>query len=159
MSIFGSLRASYIADINKNINKINETLAKQTTAINILLTKENLGTIGSDSPIRLSETGERISRNINAEEIVNSMLDDLRPNFESLSNSYDVQEKAMQMGEFIYNGLPENVKNAVKNEIYLKGLQLFQVYPIFSVILRDAILKEKETGDRERDKEPAVLPQ
>ena len=88
--IYVGMRAGIIPS-SKDINRINETLVKQTTAINILLAKEDLGTIGSQSPVRLSETGKKISRNINAEKIINSKLDGLRPAFESLSNSYDIR--------------------------------------------------------------------
>jgi len=54
------------ARINGRINKINETLARQTTAVNILMTKEKLGSMVSESPLRLSEKGEKISRSVNA---------------------------------------------------------------------------------------------
>ncbi len=147
-----------VAEINEKINKINETLARQTTAVNILMTKEKLGTMVSESPLTLSEKGEKISKSIDAEKIVNSRLDELRAEFEELSNSYDIQEKAMELGESIYDDLPENVKNSAKEEIYQNGLQLFQVYPIFSLILRDAILKERETGERGTEKIPAAQP-
>ena len=147
-----------VAEINEKINKINETLARQTTAVNILMTKEKLGTMISESPLALSEKGKKISKSIDAEEIVNSRLGELRAEFEVLSNSYDIQEKAMELGESIYDDLPENVKNSVKEEIYQSGLQLFQVYPIFSLILRDAILKERETNERGMEKIPAAQP-
>ena len=147
-----------VAEINEKINKINETLARQTTAVNMLMTEEKLGTMISESPLTLSEKGKKISESIDAEEIVNSRLDELRAEFEELSNSYDIQEKAMELGEPIYDDLPENVKNSVKEEIYQSGLQLFQVYPVFSLILRDAILKERETGGRGMEKIPAAQP-
>ena len=147
-----------IDEINGRISKTNETLARQTTAVNILMTKEKLGSMVSESPLRLSEKGEKISRSVNAVEIVNSKLDELRPEFEALSNNYDIQEKAMELGESIYDDLPEDVKNTVKNEIYQSGMQLFQVYPIFSLILRDAILKERETGNGGTVKIPAAQP-
>ena len=146
------------AEINGRINKINETLAKQTTAVNILMTKEKLGSMVSESPLRLSEKGEKISRSVDAVEIINSRLDELRPEFEALSNNYDIQEKAMELGESIYDDLPEDVKNTVKNEIYQSGMQLFQVYPIFSLILRDAILKEREPGNGGTGEIPAAQP-
>ena len=146
------------ARINGRISKTNETLARQTTAVNILMTKEKLGSMVSESPLRLSEKGEKISRSVNAVEIVNSRLDELRPEFEALSNNYDIQEKAMELGESIYDDLPEDVKNTVKNEIYQSGMQLFQVYPIFSLILRDAILKEREPGNGGTVKIPAAQP-
>lgn len=145
-------------EINEKINKINETLARQTTAVNILMTKEKLGTMISESPLTLSEKGEKISKSIDAEKIVNSRLGELRAEFEALSNSYDIQEKAMELGESIYDDLPENVKNSAKEEIYQNGLQLFQIYPIFSLILRDAILKERETNERGMEKIPAAQP-
>ena len=147
-----------IDEINGRISKTNETLARQTTAVNILMTKEKLGSMVSESPLRLSEKGEKISRSVNAVEIVNSRLDELRPEFEALSNNYDIQEKAMELGESIYDDLPEDVKNTVKNEIYQSGMQLFQVYPIFSLILRDAILKEREPGNGGTVKIPATQP-
>ena len=146
------------AKINGRINKINETLGRQTTAVNILMTKEKLGSVVSESPLRLSEKGEKISRSVNAVEIINSRLNELRPEFEALSNNYDIQEKAMELGESIYDDLPEDVKNTVKNEIYQSGMQLFQVYPIFSLILRDAILKEREPGNGGTVKIPATQP-
>ena len=147
-----------VAEINEKINRINETLARQTTAVNILMTKEKLGTMVSESPLMLSEKGKKISESIDAEEIITSRLDELRPEFKELSNSYDIQEKAMELGESIYDDLPENVKNSAKEEIYQSGLQLFQVYPIFSLILRDAILKERETDGRGTEKIPAAQP-
>ena len=150
--------AKNVAEINGKINKINETLARQTTAVNILMTKEKLGSMVSESPLRLSEKGEKISRSVNAVEVINSRLDELRPEFEALSNNYDIQEKAMELGESIYDDLPEDVKNTVKNEIYQSGMQLFQVYPIFSLILRDAILKEREQGNGGTVKIPAAQP-
>lgn len=148
----------HVTEINGRINKINETLARQTTAVNILMAKEKLGSMVSESPLRLSEKGEKISKSVNAEEIINSRLDEFRPEFEALSNNYDIQEKAMELGESIYDDLPEDVKNSVKNEIYQSGLQLFQVYPIFSLILRDAILKERKPGNGGTEKIPAAQP-
>jgi len=64
----------------------------------------------------------------------------------------------MELGESIYDDLPEDVKNTVKNEIYQSGMQLFQVYPIFSLILRDTILKEREPGNGGTVKIPATQP-
>ena len=147
-----------VAEINEKINRINERLAGQTTAVNMLMAEEKLGTVISESPLTLSEKGKKISESIDAEEIVNSRLDELRAEFEGLSNSYDIQEKAMELGESIYDDLPENVKNSAKEEIYQNGLQLFQIYPVFSLILRDAILKERETGGRGTGKIPAAQP-
>ena len=67
-----------VAEINEKINRINETLARHTTAVNMLMAEEKPGTMVSESPLALSEKGKKISESIDAEEIVNSRLDELR---------------------------------------------------------------------------------
>ena len=145
-------------NIGGNIGKTNETLAMWSTALTMLVAVKNSGASVSKSPFGLSEKGKKISRNINTEEIINSRLDEFMSGFESLSSSCDIREKAVELGESIYDDLPEDVKNSVKNEIYQSAPRLFQVCPIFSIRLRDAILKERETGGRRMGKTHAAQP-
>ena len=141
---------SDVKRMDSKLNTIDSTLVGLASAVNMLLSKAGFGkeiTI-SESPIKLSKVGKEISDNVKAEEIIKDQMSRLRPMFESISNSYDIQEKAMELGESIYNEVDDDVKDNIKKEVYRTGLLLLQAFPIFSILLRDAIMEEQ--GDKGR---------
>ena len=136
---------SDVGQLKSDVGQLKSDAVELKAYVNIILSNIGVGTTTSTHPVKLSKVGKEIATNINAEGIVKMRIDELRPEFVSISNSYDIQEKAMELGESIYKGLGDGSKDKdiIKQEAFKNGLPVSQIYPVFSVLLRDTILKEK----------------
>lgn len=133
-----------ISRIESSIEYLKTEIISIRVSLKFLENSSGASTTESKSPINLTKKGEILSQNIKAEELVKKNLKELMPSFLDLSNAYDVQDKAMKLGINIYEMLEPNEKEIIKTEAFNSGLPLSQIYPIFSIHLRDLIFSERK---------------
>ena len=129
--------------VRDDIDKIKLDISSIRDKLTMLLSKDNVSITSCDSPIRLNARGQEIVEKVKAVEVVNAQIGSLRPMFTQISNSYDIQEKAMGLGQSIYEQLDDNSKDIVKKVAFDSGLPISEMFTIFSILLRDIIIKEK----------------
>ncbi len=134
---------SDISSIDIDIDKIKLDISSIRDKLTMLLSKDNVSITSCDSPIRLNARGQEIVEKVKAVEVVNAQIGSLRPMFTQITNSYDIQEKAMGLGQSIYEQLDDNSKDIVKKVAFDSGLPISEMFTIFSILLRDIIIKEK----------------
>jgi len=140
--------------IDKSIDSIKDSLAK-IGATTDLLYQAHLSTIQSHSPISLTIKGEDIAKAISAGMKISNHWQDIKSKLESKKpvNPYDIQVVAMDIAQECFEELftPEE-QNETKTFAFNAGINLAEIYPIFGVIIRDNIFKERGMNIKEIDK-------
>lgn len=103
-------------------------------------------TIKSDSPVRLTATGEKISLALDAPKILEmhgeKLIHLIAAN--APQNAYDMQQACFAVVERSLTGmLSDDTLNAAKNEAFQHGIPLDNVLAVVAVLLRDRLIKEK----------------
>ena len=122
---------------------LKDSIAEIKANISILLNKSGASTTSHNSPVTLTAKGEAIRKKIQVDTIVAEEYEHLKKEFEDTSSAYDIQAKATDLGKQLFESLSDDRKDFIKKVAYEEGLPLVQIYPVFSVILRDIVLKEK----------------
>lgn len=118
----------FMKEIRDDIKKIFERLPIPTTA--------------TGSPIKLTELGEEISSNLEADQWAKAKAPEL---INELEGNQPYQPYEIQVSCFSYADSDTNYEGAMLNAMkmcaFRKGIDLDQVKRVFGVELRDAILK------------------
>ena len=94
----------------------------------------------NDSPLRVTALGEKIARQIGAEEVVTQMARHVRPRVIGKSE-YEVQEECFSYLRDQYRP-QHNVEERILKSAYDHGLSRGQVIDVLAVMLRDELLKQ-----------------
>ena len=136
-------RAKKLEQNEEDCRTLKDNIAEIKANINILLNKSGLGTTSQNSPVELTAKGEEIRKKLDVDRIVTERYKQIKEEFEDISNVYDIQVKATDLGKHLFESLNEDEKDVIKKVAYEEGLPLVQIYPIFSVILRNTVFEEK----------------
>lgn len=121
-----------IACIETNIDNIKTNIAGLTT---------------TQSPLSLSEKGERISNNLEAVSIINRIYDeiiaDVIDDQDHIPSPYDIQEKAMKTirGKLLTT-INEEEKERFKAVAFGEGLTIEDLLPLIGIVFRDVIFSK-----------------
>ena len=146
-------KAKKLEKNEENCQALKDSIAEIKANISILLNKSGLSTTSQNSPVELTAKGEKIRKKLQADRIVTEKYKHLKKEFEHTSHAYDIQVKATDLGKQLFESLNDDEKGYIKEVAYEEGLPLVQIYPIFSVILRDIVLKEKGLETKKAEKE------
>ena len=138
----------------KNIDGIKDDLA-DIKAVNKIIYKHFTDTVKGQSPISLTEKGEKIADKTGLKEKIINHLEKIKSfiNIDDLNNPYDIQTESLDKAQKCFeNFFTEQEKSKIKLHAYKKGVYLMEIYPIIGVIIRDIILKEKNISINEIDK-------
>ena len=136
-------KAKKLEKNEEDCQTLKDSIAEIKANITILLNKSGLSTTSQNSPVGLTPKGEEIRKKVQVDRIVTKEYEHLKKEFEDTTNAYDIQAKATDLGKQLFESLTDDEKDFIKKVAYEEGLPLTQIYPIFSVILRDTVLKDK----------------
>ena len=121
-----------IAGLRKEIAEIREDIRK-------LLHGQSAKTISSDSPLKLTELGQRISTSLDTPSIADGLARELRARAEG-KQPYDIQELSFDFVRDEYRPSDE-VDARIKQCAYENGLDRDAVLDVLAVQLRDRLLE------------------
>jgi phosphopantetheinyl transferase (holo-ACP synthase) len=110
------------------------------------------------SPITLSDKGKLVAEEIEAEKIFaahsNELIKKVEEEMPANALAYDIQEAAFKVAQ---SELPKLITKKemaiIKDSAFNRGDNILMMWPIFGVILRDKILKDKGIELSETDKQ------
>ena len=137
-------RMETVKGLKSDMSSIKDSIADLNANVKIIFNHLKIGTERSDSPTKLTEVGEEIAESIHAREIIDENFKLLKPRFECIETRFDIELEAREISREIYAQLNTGTQNKIKEELYDRGLPLAQVYPIFALLLRDKIFKDRE---------------
>ena len=105
-------------------------------------------TIRSDSPIQLTELGEKVSKEIGAMQFANETV----PVLENEAKGLEPFEIESLSQDYVFGRLPENWRRNVGRASYKFGINTKAVSDVLWVVLRDELLagKQKKEGKGKR---------
>jgi hypothetical protein len=137
------------------LEKLSHEVIKIGTKVDLIYAYTNPNaTVRSHSPISLTDSGMQIAAKISAETILSKCLAQLKREVENTrpKNAYDIQVASMAVArEKMLSCLDDKEINIIKDEAYTRGLLVEDIFSIFGVLLRNAILKEKSIPVAEVD--------
>ena len=148
-------KAKKLKQNEEDCRTLKDSIAEIKANISILLNRSGLSTTSQNSPVVLTPKGEEIRKRLQVDRIIAEKYESVKKEFEDISNAYDIQVKATNLGKHLFQLLNEDEKDFIKKVAYEEGLPLVQIYPIFSVILRDVVLEEKGLQTESVKKESA----
>ena len=116
----------FMGEIREDIKKILERLPRQTEV--------------SASPIRLTELGQKVSREIGAIALATQLVAQLRSHVDG-KEAFEIQEKCLHFVEHEYKPSPE-VETLIGRAAYNNGLERRQVLRVIGLELRDILLPD-----------------
>ena len=123
--------------IKENVDNIN----------NRLINYENNKFAKSQSPISLTDSGEKIAKELNADAIVDLYWENIEKyltdrNINPKSNPYDIQQECFNyVSTNFYKNLSESEIRKIKSIAYNNGDNIDNYDIIFGVVIRDKYLK------------------
>ena len=97
--------------------------------------------INQGSPIRLTDLGERISNDINAEEWAEALASEMFEDTKGL-DAFKIQEKSFEKAK---NFKPdESLPKKMQSSAFKEGLKLYGIRDVLGVELRDCLLARHE---------------
>lgn len=141
---------------DNNMDEIRKDIAFLKAMIDVFKSNPSQQVAQSHSPISLTEYGQQISTELNADEVIARNWDRIREDLESNvkdKNAYDIQQYCIEttiidLSKFI----DSDAVNAVKVKAYNEGRPVAFYAPVFGIKIRDRYLKEKGISVEEIDK-------
>ncbi len=140
--------------LDTKIDQIKDNIAS-VKATTDLLYQVHVTTVKSHSPISLTTRGQEISSAINAEVKLDGHWDAVKSAVEKRNpvNPYDIQIVALDVARACFDTIfTHQEKEEVKTYAFSAGLNMLEIYPIFGVLIRDRIFKERDIKTEEVDK-------
>ncbi len=103
-------------------------------------------TIDSQSPLRLTEIGQKVSDLLDIPAITEMLVSTLRPQVEG-KQPYDIQERCFAYVRDEYEPSPE-LDARIKQCAYDNGLDRDEVLDVLAVVLRDKLLASPSTNQQ-----------
>lgn len=133
-----------IRNINKNFEKIFEELGYLRKRTDDIANRLPAAAATSQSPIRLTELGERISRDAGVRAWVAEHVGKVRQETEGMA-AYDVQQHCLEYARF--DSLDETHQQLAKDAAFKSGLAIDEVMRVYGIELRDEILSDGQVQD------------
>ncbi|MCY4577153.1 MAG: hypothetical protein OXB96_01815 [Candidatus Kaiserbacteria bacterium] len=133
----------------EKIDRVAEGLAEIRGSF--LVFKEAVATQQS-SPLTLTKRGEEILQKSGGDTILKNLFEDLYSRFEGVTNAYDIQRRARQVIEDLFD---EGEKlELVKNYLYNEKENHKTVVDVLGIELRDMVFERRGMPIKKREKEP-----
>lgn len=143
-------------DIKTDIKEISTTLSK-INATTDLLYQAHLRTIGSHSPLNLTDIGKTIGQDLQFDEKLANHWNEIKSAYfkeGNFSNPYDIQITALQNANDVFNNFFEDKeKDEIKLYAFEKGFNLLEIYPIIGIKIRNKLMQENGIKLEELDEE------
>lgn len=139
---------NYIDEIRKDISFLKGTI-EVTLRSSGALTQAH-------SPISLTEKGERVAEEIEADKIIATNWERMRATLdaEDLKTAYDIQQFCIETPEFEpLRFFDETTVNHIKDFAFNQGMPIQMYYRMLGVIIRDRYFDEKGIPLQDVDKE------
>lgn len=135
-------------------NSINDNLSAIKAFIE--LQKDKANPMGQrQSPIKLTEIGKQINKEISADSIVDKYWDfiseEVNKKLKDTCNPYDIQVSSFEVGDKYQSFISKEELDLIKINAYNHGYDLTMYELLFGIIIRDRILKEKNISTEEID--------
>ena len=152
-----------LENIDKRLEKIEniyEIVISTRERIQMLYEKFISGTvsnplIASRSPIKLTDEGEEVAKEIDAQSIFNRHIKSLinRIDEENPQTAYDIQTVSFRLtSEELPKMLSKEEMAIIKNSAFNRGIQILNIWVIFGIYLRDKILNDRGVIPSDLDK-------
>jgi len=140
-------------DIRGDIKEIKSTLTtvKATTD---LLYQAHLQTVKPGSPLKLTEIGETIARDLSIDAKLANHWEHINEMFSgaSVQNPYDVQVAALNVARDCFEKIfSPTEQGEIKTYAYNHGKNLLEIYPIIGIKIRDKVLSLRGIKPEEID--------
>ncbi len=135
-----------IDKMDKRITEIADRIDIKITQINdrihdvVLWSRQPSKTVHMDSPLSLTDLGERVAEHLNSSEIVDSLVEDVYEKAKSLP-PYDVQNLCFS---YARNWTPpDEMALRIKDSAYQHGISWDETVEVIAIQLRDRVLKHQ----------------
>ena len=130
----------------KELKRVSDDLIRLQTRMDICVPLEKPNALArAHSPIALTPEGEKVKKQIKAEELLQNHQEALYGfvNQAKMNNAYDIQLEAFRViSEKFYAMLSASEMIDIKNEAYNLGKPLEDLLIIFQILFRDYLLKK-----------------
>ena len=126
---------SSVEAVRDEIREIRDDIRK-------LLQGQPSNTVSSDSPLKLTEVGIKVSEVLDAAKLADDLAAELRPRAEG-KHAYDIQELAFRFVRDEY-GPDAEIESKIKQCAYDNGLNRNEVLDVLAIELRDRLLPDSE---------------
>lgn len=157
----GNISANFgeIKNKNKKFDDDIDTIKTDVASIRAttqLLYQSYLSTVKSQSPLSLTEKGDKISNELSLDQLVDEHWDSIYEQFTKnplITNPYDIQTHSLAIAQDCFEKIfTDNEKNKIKTYAYEIGINLLEIIPIIGVEIRDRVLKLRGFNLKEIDK-------
>jgi hypothetical protein len=131
---------------DENIYTIKNILSKINARVDLIYEDKRSKIIKSQSPASLTKIGEEIAENTKIREIIENNWGKIRLIFDQIKfdNQYDIQVAAIENEQKIFQTFDKKDQTLIKEYAFENGLNLFEIYAVISLIVRDKILAERK---------------
>ncbi len=111
--------------------------------------------VKSKSPTQLATKGEKFAKELKAYELIKKHKSQFMKKIENIEklNPYTIQQESKRV---IYNYLRKMISDddllIIENKVFQEGILFDDILPVYSIILRDEILKDRGLGIKHIDK-------
>ncbi len=119
---------------HKTLDKLTEKIDRIYERLLTLTSK----TIGTGSPLTLTELGKEVAEDINAKEISDAVFNRVVKETEDYS-AYDIQNKCFDFVRKHWE-VPSNIDHQIKESAFKRGITKQDVLDVIAIVLRDQIL-------------------
>ena len=147
---FGEWKQKFVNQDNRlaGVENISAKVIRLETKIDLIYQNTNPNKlVVSQSPLNLTDKGRDISKKIKAEEMFEKYRTKLKSevNKSDPKNAYDIQTASMETSKkFFVKMLNDDELVKIKQTAFDEGLLVEDIMSIFGVLLRNAILEEKQ---------------
>lgn len=136
------------ADIKDDLSVIKAFIELQKDKVNPMAQRQ--------SPIRLTEIGNKIDKEINASGLVDKywgiISDEVNKKLQDNCNPYDIQVASFEVGDTYQKIISSEELDRIKINAYNHGYDLMMYELLFGILIRDKILKERGINTEDIDK-------
>lgn len=136
------------ADIKDDLSVIKAFIELQKDKVNPMAQRQ--------SPIRLTEIGNNIDKEIDASGLVDKywgiISDEVNKKLQDNCNPYDIQVASFEVGDTYQKIISSEELDRIKINAYNHGYDLMMYELLFGIIIRDKVLKERGISTDDVDK-------
>lgn len=147
---------AYYDKQNHNMDEIRRDIAYLKAMVDVFKFQSTAQVAQSHSPLSLTEYGEQIALELNADAVIARNWDKIRGNLEQSvkdKSAYDIQQYCVETAAVDLDKLiDKDAINAVKQKAYKEGRPLAFYALVFGLKIRDHYLREKGISVEEIDK-------
>ena len=134
----------------EKIDRVAEGLARLQGTVTALETQV---ATRQSSPITLTKRGEEIFRDSGGDTALHDLFEELYPQFEGVTNAYDIQRRAKQVIESLLDEKSDKL-DRVKDYLYSGDSNFKTVVDVLGIELRDMVFERRGMPVKKRPEEP-----